>query len=657
MERTTPEFFAANIQRALADDELRGALTRATDLFSERRRKALSTVPDWERLRDHARAIKDETLADLDRYLDQFVANAEKAGVHVHRAGDADAARRIIEAIARQTGTTESIVKSKSMTTEEIELNEYLESCGLHALETDLGEWIIQLAEERPSHIIVPAIHKTREQIAALFAEHLETDPTLDAAAMTAIAREFLRDRFAAADVGISGVNFAVAETGSILLLENEGNIRLTTSLPRVHIALMGIEKVIPRLADLAVFLRLLPRSGTGQHLTSYQSILTGLKREEEDEGPEEMHIVLLDNGRSRMLQSPVTRQSLACIRCGACLNACPVYQQIGGHAYGSVYPGPIGAIITPQLDGGENADALPFASSLCGACVEVCPVKIDIPELLLHLRAKSRERGSLVERMAFGVWSRVMSGRRRFEWGSAALRMWSRVGFFGALAPVRAWRRQRDLRPIAPQPFRSLWASGLAATGAGEVRRVEASPAIPAAEPETTAPVDRFIALVHSVGGHCHLETEVAGALGRLLEELEVSSFLCSDAEILDGVKFPGRTRLDSDASRADLLAAGAGVSCAQWGIAETGTLVLTSDDERHRLASLLPPIHIAVLSCSQIVQTLDDVFERVGRGDPAEMSRAITFITGPSRTADIELTLVVGVHGPGVLHVLLVP
>src|SRR4029079_14758129 len=272
-----------------------------------------------------------------------------------------------------------NVVKSKSMTTEEIHLNTALERAGMQVVETDLGEYIIQLAGETPSHIIAPAIHKTKRQIAELFTAELGMTPTDDVGQLTSTARATLRDRFAAADLGISGVNFGIAETGTIVIVENEGNIRLTTSLPRTHIAVMGIDKVLPRFADLDVFLKLLPRSGTGQRLTTYQSYITGTKRQPPNEGPEERHIVLLDNGRSRMLAHPVTRQSLACIRCGACLNACPVYQQIGGHAYGSVYQGPIGAVITPQLMGIEKTSQLPYASSLCGACREVCPVKIDI--------------------------------------------------------------------------------------------------------------------------------------------------------------------------------------------------------------------------------------------------------------------------------------
>src|SRR5256885_2619329 len=384
--------FDRDARTALADGQLRGALRQATDLFAERRRASLATVPDWEGARDRARAIKDETLLHLDRYLEQFTTNAERAGARVHWARDAAEACEIIGRIAEQRGAR-SVVKSKSMASEEIHLNERLARRGIEPVETDRGEYIVQLAGETPSHIVVPAIHKTKAQIAALFAEKLGIELSDDVATLAAAARQALRRRFAEADLGISGVNFAVAETGTILILENEGNARLTTSLPRTHVALMGIEKVIPRFADLEVFLRLLPRSGTGQALTAYQSLLTGTKRRAEDEGPEELHIVLLDNGRSRMLASPVTRQTLACIRCGACLNACPVYRQIGGHAYGAVYPGPIRAVLTPQLLGmGESAE-LPYASSLCGACRDVCPVKIDIPAVLLHLRAQAVAR------------------------------------------------------------------------------------------------------------------------------------------------------------------------------------------------------------------------------------------------------------------------
>jgi L-lactate dehydrogenase complex protein LldF len=315
----------------------------------------------------------------------------------------------------------------------------------------------------------------------------LGIEPTDDVDKLTSAARRVLRQRFAQADAGISGVNFGIAETGTILILENEGNIRLTTSLPKVHIAVMGIEKVIPHFADLDVFLKLLPRSGTGQRLTAYQSLITGKKKRSDDEGPEELHIVLMDNGRSRMLAHPLTRQSLACIRCGACLNACPVYQQIGGHAYGSVYPGPIGAVITPQLIGIGKAAQLPYASSLCGACREVCPVKIDIPALLLHLRAEVVEGSSsgtadqkgpvkkkFNERLAFRLYAFTWSHPSLYEWGARIARVFQRAtvkqgrigkisGVMAKLAPpLGAWTAWRDARPIASRTFREQWRDGL---------------------------------------------------------------------------------------------------------------------------------------------------------------------------------------------------
>src|SRR5215211_5666702 len=435
MQHPTSETFDRNAREALADVQLRGALRNLATTFGGRRKEAIATVEDWEGLRERARAAKDETLAHLDEYLEAFAGNAEKAGAQIHWARDGAEACRIVLGLIRGRGASK-IVKSKSMATEEIHLNAALEAEGLAPVETDLGEWIMQLAE--------------------LFAEKVGIEPTDDVAVLTGAARRILRRSFAEAEVGISGVNFGVAETGTILILENEGNARLTTSLPRTHIAVMGIEKVIPKFTDLDVFLKLLPRSGTGQRLTAYQSLITGTKRRPEDEGPEELHIVLMDNGRSRMLSHPVTRQSLACIRCGACLNACPVYQQVGGHAYGSVYPGPIGAVITPQLSGLKAAAQLPYASSLCGACREVCPVKIDIPELLLHLRAEvTEEKPKFIENLAFKLYSKAWSGNKSYELGTKAGRLLQRV------IPVsRAWTRGRDLRSIESKSFHDLWSN-----------------------------------------------------------------------------------------------------------------------------------------------------------------------------------------------------
>ena len=453
MNQLSSETFHENAKAALNDVQLRGALKHATSLFGERRKEAAASLPNWEDLRSQARAIKDEVLLHLDRYLEEFVKNAEARGAKVHWARDAAEANAIVRKLVVDR-RARTVVKSKSMTTEETHLNAALEAAGLQVVETDLGEYIIQLAEETPSHIIAPAIHKTKRQVAELFTAELGMPPTDDLVQLTHTARTTLRDRFAAADVGISGVNFGVVETGTIVIIENEGNIRLTTSVPRTHIAVMGIEKLIPRFADLDIFLKLLPRSGTGQRLTTYQSFITGIKRRPTDEGPEELHIVLLDNGRSRMLAHPVTRQSLACIRCGACLNACPVYQQIGGHAYGSVYPGPIGAVITPQLMGIEKTAQLPFASSLCGACREVCPVKIDIPRLLLHLRGEiAPQKGDRREQLAFKLWAKVMLSPKLYRMSSIAGRVLQRV------FPIsRAWTSGRDLRPIESKSFHELW-------------------------------------------------------------------------------------------------------------------------------------------------------------------------------------------------------
>jgi L-lactate dehydrogenase complex protein LldF len=487
----TTETFDANARAALTDRQLRGALRNATSLFGKRRLAAARGLHNWEELRTEAQAIKGDVLLHLAEYLEAFVANAEKRGARIHWARDAAEANGIVCRLVDERGARK-LVKSKSMVTEEIHLNHALEARGVEIIETDLGEYIIQLAGEPPSHIIVPAIHKTKSQISELFTEKLGIERTDDVDQLTAAARKVLRRRFAAADIGISGVNFGIAETGTILILENEGNIRLTTSLPKTHIALMGIEKILPRFTDLDVFLKLLPRSGTGQQLTTYQSLITGIKRRAGDEGPDELHIVLLDNGRSRMLAHPVTRQGLACIRCGACLNACPVYQQIGGHAYGSVYPGPIGAVITPQLIGLDRAAQLPYASSLCGACREVCPVKIDIPALLLHLRAEIAGQKSEVriqkseiglqqgqaqlkkhrgERFAFKIFAAVMSRPRLYELsvsvGRAFQPLLMREGKIGRrsgsilrhlVPPLSAWTNARDLRPIARATFREQW-------------------------------------------------------------------------------------------------------------------------------------------------------------------------------------------------------
>jgi L-lactate dehydrogenase complex protein LldF len=358
------------------------------------------------------------------------------------------------------------------MTTEEIELNHELEAAGIRPVETDLGEYIIQIAHEKPTHIIAPAIHKTRDQIADLFAEKLRVDRPNEIAEITAVARERLRNEFLSADMGISGVNFAIAETGTIVLFENEGNIRLCTQVPRLHVAVMGIEKVIPRFEDLGVFLRLLPGSGTGQKQTAYVSFLNGPRRPPDGSKDDfEFHLVLMDNGRTRMLADPQMRESLYCIRCGACLNVCPVYQKIGGQAYGWIYPGPIGAVISPQLQGLKKAAELPFASSLCGACKDACPVKINLPDMLLGLRAKVKQNEAvtlapqkLAERVMMRGYSATAKRPKLFAAaGRLMRRLASMIADGGKITSVPAppfseWTRYRDLPAPDGQSFREWW-------------------------------------------------------------------------------------------------------------------------------------------------------------------------------------------------------
>ncbi len=456
--------FEKNAEAALHDPFLQGALHTAMVRFRDLRRVVVEEVSDWEELRQHAHEVKIHALANLGRYLVELEEKVTAAGGVVHWARTADEATTTIVDLARRHRAW-TIVKSKSMTTEEIDLNQSLHAAGAQVTETDLGEYLLQLAGDHPAHFVAPAVHKSKAAIAALLAEKLGVPLTNDAAQMTRVARSALRQRFLQADMGISGVNFAVAETGTIVIVENEGNARLTTTLPRVHVALMGIEKVIPRLADLAVFLTLLPRSATGQRMTSYVSFITGPRRSGEVDGPEEFHLVIMDNGRSSIHADPVMRESLACIRCGACLNVCPVFERTGGHAYGSVYSGPIGAVITPLYRGLDVAGDLPFASSLCGACGEVCPVKIDLPRLLLELRARVVQRRGAPwgEQVFVRGWTAAMASPRRLRIAGRVARFLHRLAA-GRLIPLphpfSTWAEARDLPSPAGPSFRERWKS-----------------------------------------------------------------------------------------------------------------------------------------------------------------------------------------------------
>jgi len=450
--------FEQNSEKALQNAPLQAALRTAMVRFRALRISAVEEIPDWQALRQHAHDTKAHALAHLDRYLEQLERQVTGAGGVVHWARDADEARNLITRLAGSSGRR--VVKSKSMTTEEIELNDALQHAGCEVTETDLGEYLVQLAGERPAHIIAPVVHKSKEAIAALLSEKLGVPRYDDAQELTRVAREALRRKFLEADVGISGVNFAVAETGTIVVVENEGNARLATTLPRMHIAVMGIEKVIPRLADLDVFLTLLPRSATGQRMSSYVSFLTGPRRAGEADGPQELHLVLLDNGRTAIHADSSMRESLACIRCGACLNVCPVFERTAGHAYGSEYSGPIGAVLTPLFEGLDVAGDLPFASSLCGACGEVCPVKIELPRLLLELRSRVvRQRGAPVaERLFVWGWVNAMKSARRLAIAGKVARVVQR--FMSAVHlplpyPFSRWSASRELPTPPAKAFR----------------------------------------------------------------------------------------------------------------------------------------------------------------------------------------------------------
>ncbi|MEK7364424.1 MAG: LutB/LldF family L-lactate oxidation iron-sulfur protein [candidate division NC10 bacterium] len=448
---------------ALKDAFLQEALTIATTKFIGLRKDSFAGFPQGEGLRDQARAIKEATLQKLDYYLEQLADNVERLGGHVHWAATAEEARETILGLCRDRGV-KMAVKSKSMATEEIDLNEALERAGVTPIETDLGEYIIQLAHEKPSHIIAPAIHKTKGQVADLFSRELKERFAADPEVLTAAARKELRQKFLQADMGITGANFAVADTGTVVLVTNEGNGRMVTSLPRIHVAVMGIEKVIPSMTDLMVFLAILARSATGQKLSVYTTLVRGPRRSAEVDGPEEFHLILMDNGRSRQIAGAL-REALYCLRCGACLNVCPVYRQIGGHAYGETYPGPIGILLTAMLKGDRAVKDLAHASSLCGACQEVCPVGIDIPRMLIELRHRlDRERiAPLGERLMFVIFGRVLASPALFRLGAAlgklAQRPFVRDGRLRSLPLLLGrWTRSRDLPPLASRPFSERW-------------------------------------------------------------------------------------------------------------------------------------------------------------------------------------------------------
>jgi L-lactate dehydrogenase complex protein LldF len=466
--RSVPSF-AERARIALANDFLRRAVRFTADRLRNAKRSGTEALGDWEEWRERGAAIRAHTIEHLDHYLEEFAKNVEARGGRVHFASDAAEARSTILEIARGA-EAKLAVKSKSMVTEELHLNDHLEAAGIESLETDLGEWIVQLAGEMPSHIILPAIHKSRKEIQRLFAEHGGAPIGDGTRELAGYARAKLREKFLAADVGISGCNFAIAESGSVAIFTNEGNGRMVTTLPRVHVVVMGMERIVPTFADLEVMASLLPRSATGQKITTYLNVITGPRREGEVDGPDELHVVVLDNGRSRQLGDPEFQSILHCIRCGACLNVCPVYRQVGGHAYGSVYPGPIGAVLTPLLEPErESKTELANASSLCGACTEACPVKIPLHDMLVHLRARNveHERPGWSERWSMTFAAQILRSPSAFARSGRLARFLQRLTIHNGtrmrtlqeLAPqLAAWTKHRNLPTPPRRSFREMW-------------------------------------------------------------------------------------------------------------------------------------------------------------------------------------------------------
>jgi L-lactate dehydrogenase complex protein LldF len=688
---------------ALRDSQLRRNLTKATTHIRARRESVVSELPDWTALRASGRAIKDSSLAALDRHLLSLEAAVVAAGGHVHWANDGNEGCSIVADIARSHGVSE-VVKVKSIATDEIKLNEALAAVGVRAVETDLAELIIQLGDDVQSHILVPAIHKNRAEIRELFARELDLpDLSDEPEALAEAARLHLRRKFLGARFGISGANFAVAETGTVCVFESEGNGRMCTTLPDVLVTVMGIEKLVPTWRDMEVFLQLLPRSSTGERMNPYTSFWTGVRP---GDGPQEFHLVLLDNGRTGVLADEVGRQTLRCIRCSACLNVCPVYSRTGGHAYESVYPGPIGAILTPQLTGLESGRSLPYASSLCGACYEVCPVEIDIPKVLVHLRSRvvDSEPWWRAEKAAMKGLFRAFSSARAFERAQAAALLGSRPlarrGRIGRLPwPLSGWTDTRDLPEPPRETFRDWWrrerggfgpapsSRDLRCPPISRVTSVASKPA-PDSEPQdakgailariqaalkdrppavevprgyrqaTNEPhptliarfsdrVDEYRATVRSA-----TRDELQTVIGELCyeagaERLAVPPDLPETwrSEEVELVRDDGLSAQTLDTLH------GALTGCA-LAIAETGTIVLDGGPAQGRRAlSLVPDYHLCVVREDQIVGLVPEAVEAL---EPAvREGRQLTFISGPSATSDIELHRVEGVHGPRTLHV----
>ncbi|OGO26037.1 MAG: hypothetical protein A2W33_02570 [Chloroflexi bacterium RBG_16_52_11] len=670
--------FRAQIRSALANPVLQEALDANAKRRSEARQDALASLPeDWHTLRRRAHTLRAGIVDSLDEHLAEFIRQAQNNGIIVHRAATAQDAVDCIAHIAKDN-QAKLIAKSKSMVSEEINLNPALEAEGFQVVETDLGEYIVQLRGERPAHIITPAIHLRRQEVGSTFQEKLGVPYSDDIQHLVRVARHTLRQVFLEADIGISGVNFGVVEDGTLCLLTNEGNGRMVTTLPPIHIALMGIERLVPTRADLAVMLQLLPRSATGQKITVYTSLIRGPSAIA-GINPRQRHLVLLDNGRTA-IQNSALREALYCIRCGACLNVCPVFREIGGHGYvgqhgeSSPYPGPIGSVLSPGLFTAEEFGHLARASTLCGACKETCPVDIDLPKLLLQVRAGvgTVRKGQITTpnspaalSLGLGIYTWLATNRLRF---TIAQRVAGSLGKLFArshwihLPAFTGWGYSKDFPLPSARPFRDRFAE----QPAGDIN----SPAGVNNPPET-----QFTSAVIHRTEELKATLEVISASARFAKELAALGgqiTFCSTANLATQVMALLRSRdIDSVISWTQehlpasflsiLISSGiritheaqpsirAGLTGALAAVAESGTLVLPDGAGKPLVASLTPEIHIAILLEEDIYNNLEEVLCL----PQLKQANAAVLISGPSRTADIEMSLTVGVHGPRELYV----
>ena len=655
--------FRQHIRKSITDNNLQIALDANAERRVTGRVNAFNSLPDWRERRQRAHAVREDVIEHLDEYLEKFISNASQNGIVVHQAKDADDAIKIILDIVGAGGhppLQKLIAKSKSMVSEELNLNHVLEAEGMKVVETDLGEYIVQLRHEKPAHIITPAIHLRRNDVGKLFHEKLGIPYTEDIPTLTNTARKVLRDVFLTSDVGISGVNLGIAETGGICLVTNEGNGRMVTSMPPLHIALMGMERLVRNLDDLALMLTLLPRSATGQKLSVYTQVI------HKPLPNQQRHIILIDNGRSKLRNSPL-RESLYCIRCGSCLNACPVFREIGGHAYKSVYSGPIGSVISAGLFGSEFVP-LAQASSLCGACKDACPVDIDLPKLLTRVRAgqapatnkQPQAAGgaglSTLSKLFLKTYARIVTHPKLFtlsqKFASLGSYLLAPISGYVRLPAVTGWGYSKDLPRFAGKTFRERYADKQGSVSAGKqidthATRAEGSSVVLASQSHINR-VEQFIESLTKVDGKI-VRTTKNDVTNKVIEFLRSRKIdrIHLEPNVLDEIELQKAGITVGHEKDATVRV---GVTKALCGLADTGSVLETDGEGGKLFASLLPEIHLAVLNESDIHPSLENAIH-MARG-----TKSAAFITGPSRTGDIEMSHTIGVHGPGEIVVFLI-